>query len=80
MTLNRLETDANLEAADDFYEALIERHQGLSVDESHALNARLVLILANHIGSMAVLREALEVADAYNGCTAISSSRNVTGT
>ena len=62
MTPNRLEANANLEAADDFYEALIERHQGLAVDESHALNARLVLILANHIGSMAVLREALEAA------------------
>ena len=64
MTPNRLEANANLEAADDFYEALIERHQGLAVDESHALNARLVLILANHIGSMAVLREALEAAGA----------------
>ena len=64
MTPNRLETNANLEAADDFYEALIERHQGLAVDESHALNARLVLILANHIGSMTVLREALEAAGA----------------
>ena len=62
MTPNRLETNANLEAADDFYEALIERHQGLAVNESHALNARLVLILANHIGSMTVLREALEAA------------------
>ena len=64
MTPNRLEANANLEAADDFYEALIERHQGLAVDESHALNARLVLILANHIGSMSVLREALKAAGA----------------
>ena len=64
MAPNRLNTNVNLEAADDFYEALIERHHGLAVDESHALNARLVLILANHIGSMSVLHEALKAAGA----------------
>ncbi len=57
-------TDPHLEAPDDFYEALIEAHQGLSTDESHAYNARLVLVLANHIGSLAVLREALAAASA----------------
>ena len=55
-------TDPNLEAPDDFYEALIETHRGLDAAESHALNARLVLLLANHIGSLAVLKEALELA------------------
>lgn len=55
-------TDPHLEAPDDFYEALIEAHQGLDTDESHAFNARLVLVLANHIGSLAVLREALAAA------------------
>jgi len=55
-------TAPNLEAPDDFYEALIEAHQGLSTEESHAFNARLVLVLANHIGSLAVLREAFEAA------------------
>jgi Protein of unknown function (DUF2783) len=44
---------------DDFYEALIGAHQGLSDAESHTLNARLVLILANHIGDLAVLQEAI---------------------
>ena len=57
-------TTPNLDAPDDFYEALIEAHQGLSGDESQALNARLVLLLANHIGSTAVLREALAAARA----------------
>ncbi len=47
---------------DDFYEALIETHKDLSVSDSHALNARLVLLLANHIGSLPVLREALHAA------------------
>lgn len=55
-------TDAHLESPDDFYEALIEAHQGLATEESHALNARLVLLLANHIGSLPVLREALAAA------------------
>jgi hypothetical protein len=59
---NHLNTAPNLEAPDDFYEALIEAHQGLSTDESHAFNARLVLVLANHIGSLPVLREALAAA------------------
>ena len=55
-------TDPNLDAPDDFYEALIETHRGLDAAQSHALNARLVLLLANHIGSLAVLKEALELA------------------
>jgi len=57
-------TDAHLEAPDDFYEALIAAHDGLAEDESHALNARLVLLLANHIGTLEVLREALDAARA----------------
>ena len=44
---------------DDFYECLMRAHEGLSEAESHALNARLVLILANHIGDLAVLQEAI---------------------
>ena len=60
--MSHLITDAHLESPDDFYEALIDAHQGLSTEESHALNARLVLLLANHIGSLPVLREALAAA------------------
>ena len=47
---------------DDFYEALIEAHNGLTDDDSLAVNARLVLLLATHIGDISVLREALAVA------------------
>lgn len=57
--MKRLVTTPNLAAPDDFYEALIDAHRDLSTAESHALNARLVLLLANHIGDIAVLREAL---------------------
>lgn len=47
---------------DDFYEALIQTHQGLSDEQSQLVNARLVLLLANHIGDLRVLREALAAA------------------
>ncbi len=57
-----LVTAPNLSAPDDFYEALIDAHSDLSSDESHALNARLVLLLANHIGAVDVLRDALHAA------------------
>lgn len=49
---------------DDFYELLIGTHQGLSDDNSRQLNARLVLLLANHIGDLDVLRQALAAARA----------------
>jgi len=55
-------TTPNLTAPDDFYQALIETHHDLSLEQSQALNARLVLLLANHIGSLEVLREALRAA------------------
>ena len=54
--------ESHLDAPDDFYEALIESHQDLSAEQSQALNARLVLLLANHIGSMPVLKQALQAA------------------
>jgi hypothetical protein len=60
-------TTPNLSAPDDFYEALLETHQDLSPQESHALNARLVLLLANHVGSMEILREALRLARGHGG-------------
>jgi hypothetical protein len=44
---------------DEFYENLIDAHNGLSDEQSEALNARLILLLANHIGDLKVLREAL---------------------
>ncbi len=47
---------------DDFYEALIAAHQNLPDEDSERLNARLILLLANHIGDLDVLNEALQVA------------------
>ena len=53
-----------LEAPDDFYAALLGAHRDLTSAQSHALNAKLVLLLANHIGTQAVLIEALQAARA----------------
>ena len=49
-------------AGDDFYAALMAAHEGLSFEESARLNARLVLLLANHIGNLDVLKQALQAA------------------
>jgi len=57
-----LVTTPNLRDPDGFYEALMALHEGLSPEESAALNARLVLLLANHIGDEAVLEEAFRAA------------------
>lgn len=57
-----LNLSPNMADPDGAYEALIAAHDGLSIDESTAFNARLVLILANHIGDTQVLSEALKVA------------------
>ena len=54
--------EPNLDTPDDFYEALIEAHHDMSAEQSQALNARLVLLLANHIGSLPVLKQALVAA------------------
>jgi hypothetical protein len=68
-----LKTDPNFHEADrrffrdfspgdEFYENLIDAHNGLSDEQSESLNARLILLLANHIGDLRVLREALQAA------------------
>ena len=45
------------------YRALIDAHRGLSDEDSARLNTRLVLILANHIGDIGILKEALALAN-----------------
>jgi hypothetical protein len=44
------------------FRLIVEAHRGLTEEASKALNARLVLLLANHVGDMKVLREALDLA------------------
>jgi len=57
-----LNTAPNLACPDDFYEALIDMHRDLDDAESQAVNARLILLLANHIGDLDTLREAMHLA------------------
>lgn len=57
-----LNTTPNIAAPDDFYEALLNAHRDLSREQSEALNARLILLLSNHIGEMRILTEALRIA------------------
>ncbi|MDO8771394.1 MAG: DUF2783 domain-containing protein [Burkholderiaceae bacterium] len=47
---------------DDFYEALIETHRELTDEQSSLVNAKLVLLLSNHIGDLSILREAMSLA------------------
>ncbi|WP_028794346.1 DUF2783 domain-containing protein [Thalassobaculum salexigens] len=54
--------DPNIDRPDDFYAALIAAHDGLSKEASDALNARLILILANHVGDREILSQALAAA------------------
>jgi hypothetical protein len=57
-----LSTRSNFERPDDAFRAVVEAHRGLSDGESADLDAALVLILANHIGDLDVLREAIALA------------------
>ncbi len=57
-----LSTASNFAKPDDAFRAVVEAHRGLSDAQSADLDAALVLILANHIGDIAVLREAIELA------------------
>lgn len=52
----------NLDDPDGFYDELLAAHHDLEKPESDALNARLILILCNHIGNRNVLRQALAAA------------------
>lgn len=65
--MGKLTLTPNIEGPDDFYAELIAAHEGLSKTESDALNARLVLILANHIGDRSLLSEAIRAAKTATG-------------
>jgi adenosine deaminase len=59
-----LNTEPNLGAPDDFYERLIDMHRDLDDEASARVNAKLILLLANHIGDATVLDEAMQAARA----------------
>jgi len=68
-----MRSDLNIADPDGFYEALIAAHEGLSDEQSNLLNAGLVLLLANQVGDMAVLRACIEAA--REGLEAEATSR-----
>jgi hypothetical protein len=68
-----LNTQPNIDRPDDFYQALIEAHAGLTEAQSAALNARLILLLANQVGDLDTLRAALAAARDAGGPAAPST-------
>ena len=60
--MSDLKLHPNFINGDDFYEHLLTAHEGLTKAQSDALNARLIILLANHIGDMDVLDKAITLA------------------
>ena len=58
--MTTLNIDPNMANFDAFYEALINTHRDLTPTQSHEINAKLVLLLANHIGDLDVLKDAMQ--------------------
>lgn len=61
-TSTALNVEPNIADHDAFYEMLVDTHQDLDDEQSKMLNARLILLLANHIGDLQVLRDAFAIA------------------
>ena len=61
-SLGRLNTQPNIAAPDDFYQELVDMHRDLCEQQSALVNAKLILLLANHVGDPAILREAMRAA------------------
>jgi hypothetical protein len=59
---DQLVSALNMAEHDEFYAELLNAHVGMTDEESQAFNARLILVLANHIGNTEVLKQALLVA------------------
>lgn len=57
-----LNTKTNIKNPDDFYQDLIDMHRDLTPEQSNGVNAKLILLLANHIGDSDTLREAMTIA------------------
>jgi len=60
--LTRLRTEPRIPDPDRFYAAMLDAHRNLDPAASRKLDAKLIILLANHIGNMAVLEEALAIA------------------
>ena len=60
--MSKLNLIPNFTSADQFYEYLLNAHGDLSKSDSDALNARLIILLANHIGDLDTLKQAVDLA------------------
>jgi hypothetical protein len=60
--MSTLKDTLNIAAPDQFYAELIALHRGLTEEQSRLVNAKLILLLANQVGDMDVLRQAMKVA------------------
>ena len=58
--MEKFKTELGIADPDDFYAKLIDLHEGLSPEESQKVNAKMILMLANHIGDKEVLEEVLD--------------------
>jgi hypothetical protein len=58
----RLITTPNVAHPDDLYEMLIELHSGLDDTRSTVVNAKLIMLLLNHVGDVEVIQEAFRIA------------------
>ena len=63
----QLITENRFSSPDAFYEALIETHRNLTPEQSAKVNAKLILLLANHIGDLEALRQAMDIARGETG-------------
>ena len=60
--MKHLKLNPNLERHDDLFEKLVSVHEGLDNAESRKIDAKIILLLANHIGDINVLSEAIDMA------------------
>jgi len=60
--MSKLELKSRFDNPDAAYVALVEARRGLTEEQAAALDTRLALILANHIGDLDVLQEAIALA------------------
>ncbi len=60
--MTKIDVASRFPDPDAAYQVLVDAHRELSEAQSDALNAQLVLLLANHIGDLEVLRDAIAVA------------------
>ena len=58
-------TEPNLPVPDDFYQQLTDLHRDLTDEQSRDVNARLILLLSNHIGDQEVLSQAMKIASEH---------------